>query len=258
MSSYYKSKQLLQGVWEITDYADDTKPIVDMYLIEGKDRALLIDAGESMGNLKGYMRELTKKPIVLCITHGHGDHAAALSQFEEVYMSHKDINILQTLFGFNIDEKMIRDLSGGEMFDLGGCILEVIMLPGHTQGSVVLLDSNRQLLFSSDGLGTGVLWMQLPHCTSIEAYSKELSKLEKRVENMRDLKLFVGHDCQRSLGYGRQYITDMRILTEKIVAGEIIGKPTENPDDFFGGLSASYGLGSDIIYKPNNVIEGNH
>lgn len=253
MRCNYKSKLLMQGVWEITDYSDGINPTVDMYLIEGKDRALLVDAGDSKGDLKGYISELTEKPIILCITHGHGDHAAAFSQFSNVYMPYKDINILQTLFDFDIDEKMVHDLRDGDIFDLGDCILEVIALPGHTQGSIVLLDSERQLLFTSDGLGSGVLWMQLPHCTSIEAYSKELYKLEKRVEEMNNLKLFVGHDCQRSLGYGRQYITDMRRLTEKIVVGEISGKPSENPDDFFGGLSASYGLISEILYKPNNI-----
>jgi glyoxylase-like metal-dependent hydrolase (beta-lactamase superfamily II) len=243
----------MQGVWQITDYSNEVDPTVDMYLIEGSDRALLVDAGDSKGDLKGFIRELTEKPIDLCITHGHGDHAAAFSQFENVYLAHKDIHILQTLFGFDIDKSMLHDLRGGEMFYLGGCMIEVIALPGHTQGSVVLLDSERQLLFTSDGLGTGVLWMQLPHCTSIDAYAKELNKLEKRVENMKDLKIFSGHDCQRFLGYGKKYITDLRILTEGIVSGDIVGKPTENPDDFFGGLSASYGLVTDLIYKPNNI-----
>lgn len=97
--------------------------------------------------------------------------------------------------------------------------------------------------------------MQFSNCTSIEEYAKELCKLEKRVEDMKDLKLFVGHDCQRSLELGRQYITDMRVLTEKIVSCDILETPTENPEDFFGGLTASYGLVQQLIYKPHNIYQ---
>lgn len=251
---HYKAKLLMKGIWQITDYADGIHPTVDMYLIEGSSRALLIDAGDSNSDLKGFVSKLTDKPVDLCITHGHGDHAMAFSQFERVYMSHKDINILKTLFQMNIDETMVHDLQGGEVFDLGNSKIEVIALPGHTLGSMVLLDSDRQLLFASDGLGSGVLWMQFSHCTSIEEFANKVQNLEKRVEAMNDLKLYVGHDCQQDLGFGKQYIADMRILAERIVSGEIIGKPTENPDDFFGGLSASYGLISELIYKPDNIF----
>lgn len=241
MYDYYSEKLLMKGIWEISDKPDGSNPSVDMYLIEGRDRALLIDAGDSKGDLAGFVKKLTDKPIDLVITHGHGDHTAGLSQFKSVYMSHKDIGDLNAFFGYNLDETMVINLNGGEVFDLGNYKIEVISLPGHTYGSVILLDRERQLLFTSDALGSGVIWMQLPHSTSVEAYAKELLKLEKLVENMNDLKIFVGHDCQRSLGFGKQYITDIRILAEKIVSGEIVGTPTEDKSELFGGLSASYG-----------------
>lgn len=255
MCEHYYSKLLMEGVWEIIDKPDGLHPSVDMYLIEGNDRSLLIDAGDSNADLKGYISQLTDKPVDLLITHGHGDHAAAIAQFERVYMPHKDIDILNSLFGFKLNETMVLDLQGGEVFDLGNCKIEVLALPGHTYGSVVLLDAKRQLLFTSDSLGSGSIWMQLPHSTSIEAYVKELHKLEKLVEGMDQLKVFVGHDCGRSLGYGKQYIKDVRILAEKIISGEIIGKPTMDKSNFFGGLSASYGQMSEFIYKPNNIYE---
>lgn len=251
---HYNAKLLMNGIWQITDYSDGLHPTVDMYLIEGTDRALLIDAGDSESDLKEFVSKITSKPVDLCITHGHGDHAMAFSQFERVYMSHKDIDILKSLFHMDIDETMVHDLQGGEVFDLGNSKIEVIALPGHTFGSMVLLDSDRQLLFTSDGLGSGGLWMQFSHCTSIETYGNNVRNLEERLEPMNDLKLFVGHDCQRGLDYGKEYIRDMRILAEMIVSGDIIGKPTENPEDFFGGLSVSYGLISELIYKPNNIL----
>lgn len=159
MCEHYFTKLLIPGVWEITDKPDGINPYVDMYLIEGSHRALLVDAGDSNGDLMGYLRKLTDKPIDLLITHGHGDHVAGMAQFEKVYMSHKDIGILNTFTGFNVDKSMVVDLHDREIFDLGHCKIEVIMLPGHTYGSVVLLDRERQLLFTSDSLGSGTIWM---------------------------------------------------------------------------------------------------
>lgn len=71
---------------------------------------------------------------------------------------------------------------------------------------------------------------------------------------MNELRLFVGHDCQQLLGFGKQYITELRIIAERIVSGEVVGTPTEDQSDLFGGLSASYGQMSGFIYKPNNIF----
>lgn len=33
MTDHYKSKLLMEGIWEITDYSDGINPTVDMYLM---------------------------------------------------------------------------------------------------------------------------------------------------------------------------------------------------------------------------------
>ncbi|HOB19771.1 MAG TPA: MBL fold metallo-hydrolase [Candidatus Atribacteria bacterium] len=253
MKSPYTSQLLMPGVWQITDKPEGAAFGVDMYLLEGTTRAFLIDAGESKADLAGYIATLTDKPVDLVITHGHGDHTAGMGQFERVYMSHKDVPILNSMFRTKVKASEIIDLKGGEVFDIGTYKIEVVALPGHTPGSVVLLDRERQLLFTSDALGTGVLWMQLPCCTSIEAYAEELRKLEKHVEGMDGLRLYPGHDCQKNLNFGMQYIRDVRTLAEKIVSGEVTGTPTEDKSKITGGLSASYGQMIGFIYKAENI-----
>ena len=47
-----------------------------MYLVEGTEKAALIDTGYGVGNLKGYIKTLTEKPLIVLITHGHLDHVA--------------------------------------------------------------------------------------------------------------------------------------------------------------------------------------
>lgn len=249
----YVSKLLLPGVWEITDQPKGSNVYVDMYLIVGQNRSLLIDAGESKSDLAGYLRKLTDKPVDLLITHGHGDHAACIHQFDKVYMSHKDISILNELFNIKIKASQVIDLDGTEEFDLGGCRLKVIAFPGHTQGSMMVLDSDRQLLFSSDGLGSGSIWMQLPHSTSLEAYADELRNLLKLTAEMDQLRLLVGHDYQKPQELGRRYILDLLSLTEQIITGEVTGTPTPYEDEVTGGLIAEYGQMQGLYYKPDNI-----
>jgi len=58
----------------------------NMYLLEGNDRALLIDTGWGAGNLREYVEKLTAKPIFVINTHGHLDHSGGNGEWEEVMM----------------------------------------------------------------------------------------------------------------------------------------------------------------------------
>ncbi len=256
MNEYYYDRLIMDGVWEISDKTDGLQTSSIIYLIEGSDRALLIDAGNSNGDLAGHVKKLTDNPVDLLITHGHGDHTAGMFEFESVYMSHKDISILNDNFGYQLNETMVKDLYSGMSFELGGCLLEIIELPGHTPGSMLVLDRQRQLLFSSDALGSGIIWMQLPLSSPVETYANKLRDLEELVETMEDLRIYAGHESQHPMGFSRQYITDIRILAERIVSGEIVGTPTKDQSEIFGGLSASYGEMKGFIYKPDNILRG--
>jgi glyoxylase-like metal-dependent hydrolase (beta-lactamase superfamily II) len=253
MNDNYKVIELMPGLWQITDHQEKIPTDVDMYLIEGREKALLVDAGQSSADLIGLVRKLTDKPLILVVTHGHGDHAAGMSQFEIVYMSHKDIEVLNDMFGFEINKSMVIDLKGGEVFDLGDRKIDVISLPGHTQGCVVLYDRERQLLFTGDSVGSGHIWIQLPHSTSIEAYIKELSKLEAMIGDKKEVRLLVGHSSQKRRELGMQYLRDIRTLAEKIVSGEVTGVPTMDRNEITGGLMASYGQMEVFVYKPSNI-----
>lgn len=55
-----------------------------MYLVEGEERAALLDTGTGVGHLKPCVDKLTDKPVSVLITHGHVDHAMgrrSLKQF---------------------------------------------------------------------------------------------------------------------------------------------------------------------------------
>jgi glyoxylase-like metal-dependent hydrolase (beta-lactamase superfamily II) len=246
---------IMRGLWEITDGTAESPCFVDIYLVEGNDKALVIDAGVSGADLSDCIRTLTKKPTELVLTHGHGDHTAAVGQFEKVYMSSKDFDLIKPNTAFeDFKDTGINDLKGGEIFDLGGCKLEVVPLPGHTPGSVVLLDRERQLLFAGDAMGSGSLWMQLPESGTVEEYRDEIRKFEKSLESLTGLKPYLGHNCLMGRKPDKEYITDTRIAAEKIVSGELIGVPAERKE-FHGAVTVSWGQMTDFLYRPEKVLK---
>ena len=252
----FNSSIIMPGVWEITDGTAGSPSFVDIYLVEGNDKALVIDAGVSGSDLSGYIRTLTKKPVELALTHGHHDHVAAAFQFEKVYMSSKDFGLIKPHTPFkDFESSGIKDLKGGEVFDLGGCKLEVITLPGHTPGSVVLLDRERQLLFAGDAMGSASLWLQLPQSSTVEEFRDEIRKFEKSLESLAELKPYLGHSCLMGRKPDKEYITDTRIAAEKIVSGELIGVPTERKE-FPGAVTVPWGQMADFLYRPEKILKG--
>ena len=61
-----------------------------LYLIEGKDKAVLIDAGTHIPGLDKIVAGITDKPVTLLLTHVHGDHAGAAGCFDEVWLNPAD------------------------------------------------------------------------------------------------------------------------------------------------------------------------
>jgi glyoxylase-like metal-dependent hydrolase (beta-lactamase superfamily II) len=170
------------------------------YLLEGKERALLIDALTGAGNLRAFCRELTDLPVTLVNTHGHLDHAGGNFDFGECFIHPGDIALIYEIekehrmeFVKNSMKNAGRevfisesDFTGsrpiktfpvddGHVFDLGDRKVEVIAVPGHTRGTIVLLDRNTRILFSGDACNVNTL-LFLPHSTSIEEYRESLSR----------------------------------------------------------------------------------
>lgn len=168
----YTVKELKPGVWRVEEFNLGT-----VYVVRGSERGLLIDTGTGVGDLKGLVEELLDTPYDVVLTHGHGDHAGGTHQFERFYVHRKDVkmalssnlesrknyakNILDTYpesKGLFDPEKMTVEVprpeaipfADGHVFDLGDKKIEVFACPGHTPGSVDLLDRADGVLFSGD------------------------------------------------------------------------------------------------------------
>lgn len=67
---------------------------VNMYLLTGSSRALLIDCGYGAADLPSLIATVTNLPVTVVCTHGHVDHALGSWMFENVYLHPADKNIL--------------------------------------------------------------------------------------------------------------------------------------------------------------------
>ena len=73
----YKIIPIDGQTWQIEDCFHDL-----MYLLEGEESAILIDAGIGIPGLKEVVQTLTHKPVDVIFSHGHLDHIGGIRDFE--------------------------------------------------------------------------------------------------------------------------------------------------------------------------------
>ena len=157
------------GVWAID------QEMVRCFLIVGAERALLLDTGAGECDLMGMIRSVTDMPLLVVQSHGDGDHTGNSQLFSEIYAHPAEFPILTR---FRPDWKpALLPVAEGYVFDLGGRRLEVIEAPGHTPGSICLLDRENRILFSGDTVSYGPVFLFGSH-RDIAAYRSTLVRLK--------------------------------------------------------------------------------
>lgn len=181
---WFETAPVAPGVHRITEGGR-----VHTYLVLGENWAVLVDSGFGIGDIAAVVRELTDLPILVINTHAHLDHIGGNAHFDVAFV-HQRESLEETAEtarrfrelatqddfpvpfpdGFALDRyapevpKPTHRVAGGETIDLGARTLEVLPTPGHTAGSICLLDEGNRLLFTGDtitdrplqGIGEGV------------------------------------------------------------------------------------------------------
>jgi glyoxylase-like metal-dependent hydrolase (beta-lactamase superfamily II) len=252
-----------------------------IYLLEGRDRALLIDTGaaaryrEGVDDLKTVTRYLLAhendgrprpRPLdfVVANSHNHPDHIG-----ENRLMSDRTVYYMDGDWPEKAPPNYVPIREGGgrtthgtgeavASIDLGGGrVLEAIAMPPHTMGSTGYLDRANRMLFTGDAVGSAWPFLQ---ASSVAAYDRTIHHLEQVTRNIPAILLLSAHFYQiaawgraapplNGRPLDRQYILDQMTLADGVLAGEIDGEPFFwNPSTFW----ASYGSAK-LIYALDRI-----
>lgn len=161
-------KKISSGVWAFE------QEIVRCFLIVGQARAMLLDTGAEPCDLLKSIRGITQLPLVVLHTHGDGDHTANDDLFPDIHAHPAEFDTIRR-FRPNLRSNL-HPITGLSSFDLGERVLQVIETPGHTPGSICLLDHKNRILFSGDTLSYGPVFLSGDH-RDIHTYRETLVKL---------------------------------------------------------------------------------
>jgi glyoxylase-like metal-dependent hydrolase (beta-lactamase superfamily II) len=279
-------KEIAPNTYEIGEF-----DCASMFLLIGDEKAMLIDTGVGIGDLKGFLCKLTDKPLVVCYSHNHMDHIGGAGAFDNAHIHPKDMAGFATggNIGLSIASRIgyikmiakrekgnypydlavdvtewgpqppLYPLAEGQVIDLGNRRVTVFECPGHTAGSVVFLDENSRIMFVSDacnpnlGLGGGA--PGTPDFTSIEkalVYLKRLQSLHDRFD-----LTYNGHYDFRPLGQPQEdvVLTECITICEQLIAGtaNVVLKPSIFRQDAMQGTVT---VGSTkISFNPDGIHE---
>jgi glyoxylase-like metal-dependent hydrolase (beta-lactamase superfamily II) len=264
--AWFDVYKLIEGTYAI--YEPNQFEEVICYLVVGQKRAALIDTGTGIGNLKKVVSKLTDFPVSVILTHEHYDHVAAAYRFKDiaVFDNADALRVLKAGRDNASLQKYLKEeylwkplpkdfdpgtwtipsmeptrlLHDGDMIDLGGRKLEVIYTPGHSPGSICLLDRENRILFTGDHFSPGPLYAHPPD-VNIHDYIKSNKKLVHRIAEY-------DYVCS---GHNEPWVRSEVIpRVEKAFADIFAGKGKFSEDD---GVRRYYFDGFDILIRTEMI-----
>lgn len=242
--NFFKSEKISESVARIFGPTGEL-----MYLVEGSDRAALIDTGTGVGNLSEYVKELTDKTITVILTHGHVDHASGAPNFEEVYMNHADDEVYKEHIDFEVRKGYVKvqykdfdkiiesdyvlqknssaykDLNDGDIFDLGGITLEIYNAAGHTPGQIAVLLKEERILMTGDAANQATFLFD-KYSFGLTSYEKSMKDLLSKTDGKFD-KILLSHGTGDA---PKELLANIIQLCEEIK----VGNADDVPFDFMG------------------------
>jgi len=216
----YTVRRLEPDIWAIEERD------VRCFCIIGHERVLLVDTGYGGGDLAAVVRRiinevsteenywyaLKKKQIIVINTHADWDHVGGNYQFDNIYMHPSEYTHYYQRCKRPQRPTPIWD---GAIISLGDMEWEVVTTPGHTPGSVCLLERNRRILIAGDVICTGDIYLWGPG-RNLPAYIDSLNKLIS-LNSWYD-KILCSHD---ETELDPEYVYKVRTACGRLAAGQL-------------------------------------
>ncbi len=181
------------------------------FLVNDDGRAVVIDGGENYKKVKQVEKECGFKICALFLTHAHFDHAGNAKKLQDdgvkVYISQIDAKKLLNEDNLSADfgrqfDYLTADytFTDGQVLDVCGIKIKVIMTPGHTDGSACFLVDN--MLFTGD-----TLFLESVGRTDFKTGNRaDLITSVKRLFDLDgDYSVYPGHQDFTTLSHERKY-----------------------------------------------------
>ncbi len=154
-----KLETIVVGPFEVNCY---------VYWDEQTSDGVILDPGGDEDRIIERVDKHGVSPRAILLTHGHGDHIAAVEAIKDHYRI--------PLYIGKGDEKLLRDpsenvslmygqpirapepdvvMTDEQSIQFGGVLLKVLATPGHTEGGMCFLDEREACLFCGDTLFWG-------------------------------------------------------------------------------------------------------
>lgn len=166
------------------------------------EKTALIDTGAGMDEriLRKIREKAEPSKIELVVnTHGHADHCGGNGYFKDATVLAHSREILEMkngrlygthyLRGERTPTRVDQGLEEGEIIKLGQYRLKVLHTPGHTPGSICLLEEEEKTLFSGDTLFPGGNFGRV----DLGGSRREMIESLERLSNLEFDLLLPGH-----------------------------------------------------------------
>ena len=224
-SAWFEVYQLPHDVFAI--YEPHHFQEVLSFLIIGEEKALMVDTGLGMQDMKAVVDELTDLPVEVMNTHTHFDHIGGNWQFGTVhvfdhptavarlqtgvprtgeYTSEIDTNFTPEAFHWqgplpiDLDTFVTKPctfetVEEGHVFDLGGRRFRVVHTPGHSPDSIMLANDEEKLLFTGDTVYPASLYAHIRKSDGLDSKEDVYRRTVHRVsEEFSGYQLYCSHN----------------------------------------------------------------
>lgn len=184
------------------------------YLLCGTKKAVLIDTGLGVANIRNMVDKITNLPVEVITTHVHWDHIGGHKYFDYIAVHEKEYQWLAKSFPIPLEvvkRNLMREkcefpasfrteqyeiyqgepnqiIKDGDIIDLGERKMMVIHTPGHSPGHCCFYEKDRKYLYSGDLIYSGCLDAFYP-TTNPQLFWNSV----KRVNMLEISKILPGH-----------------------------------------------------------------